>query len=210
MELTMQKLDLRKEYPSYYKARSTPEIIDVKEDKFLSLMGMGAPEDELFQNSIMTIYPVAYSVKKYYKEQGMDFVVPKMECFWWVESNKPFDETPRKEWFWEIIIRMPEYVDAMRVDEIISEVIRTKKNLSLANEVYLKKMTEGKSVQAMHIGSYEEELPTINRMLQYAEQQGYELNGRHHEIYISDPRKTPEERLKTILRYAVKPVAHKQ
>lgn len=203
MEMTMQKLDLRKEYASYYKTGKDPQLVNLNEGKFLSLSGIGAPEGELFQKSIETIYPVAYTIKKYYKQLEKDFVVPKLECFWWVESDVPFAETPRKEWFWELLIQMPEYVDTLKVDDAIAEVIK-KKNISLANEVYLKKINEGQAVQMMHIGSYEEEQVTIENIFEYMELKNLEINGHHHEIYISDPRKTAQEKLQTIIRYAVK------
>lgn len=205
MEMTMQKLDLKKEYASYYKAGKDPQLVNLDEGKFLSLSGMGAPEDELFQTSIETIYPVAYTIKKYYKQSEKDFVVPKLECFWWVESDVPFAETPRKEWFWELLIQMPEYVDTLKVDDAISEVIK-KKNILLANEVYLKKINEGQAIQMMHIGSYEEEQVTIENIFEYMGRKNLEMNGYHHEIYISDPRKTAQEELQTIIRYAVKPI----
>ena len=205
MEMIAQKLYLNKEYPQYYKAEKKPEIIEVEETKFLSLTGMGAPEGTLFINSIEAIYAVAFEVKKSCKLTDQDFVVPKLECFWWVESDLPFDETPRKEWFWELLIRMPEFVEAEKVDDSIAEVIRNK-NISLTNEVYLKHLTEGRSVQVMHIGSYEEEKESIDKIFNYVASERLEICGHHHEIYISDPSKTPTERLKTILRYAVKPI----
>ncbi|MEQ6119624.1 GyrI-like domain-containing protein [Reichenbachiella sp. MALMAid0571] len=203
MEVMAQKVDLKKEFPMYYRAGKRPETIDVEESEFLSLSGMGAPEGNLFMDSIAAIYAVAYVVKKGYQQIGLDFVVPKLECFWWVESDLSFDETPRKEWFWELLIRMPGFVGAKQVDDCIAEVIQ-KKNISLANEVYLKNFAEGKSVQIMHIGSYEEEKPSIDKLLEYVANEGLEICGHHHEVYISDPRKTPAEKLKTILRYAVK------
>lgn len=206
MEVAVQKVDLKKECSQNYKAGKLPEMVDVSEGKFLSLSGIGAPEDALFLESLAAIYAVAFRVKKQYQQIGCDFVIPKLECFWWVESDVSFDKTPRKEWFWELLIRMPEFVEASEVDDCIVEVIR-KKNISLANEVYLKKITEGKSVQIMHIGSYEEEKPSIDKMLEYVAIEGLEISGHHHEVYISDPRNTPTERLKTILRYAVKPIS---
>jgi len=207
MEVLIQKIDLKKEYPQYYKSGKMPEVIEVEESKFLTLSGMGAPENALFMESISTIYAVAYMLKRNYQLVVQDFVVPKLECFWWVESDLPFDETPRKEWFWELLIRMPEFVEAEKVDDSIAEVIR-KKNISLANEVYLKNITEGKSVQIMHVGSYEEEKESIDKILNYVASEGLEICGHHHEVYISDPRKTPVERLKTILRYAVKRIGN--
>ena len=206
MELIAEKIDLKKEYPQYYKSGKKPEIIDVEESKFLSLLGMGAPEGALFMNSIEALYAVAFVVKKSYQLRDQDFVVPKLECFWWVESDLSLDETPRNEWFWELLIRMPEFIEEEKVDDSIAEVIRNK-NISLANEVYLKNLTEGKSVQIMHIGSYEEEKESIEKILEYVLSEGLENCGRHHEVYISDPTRTPTERLKTILRYAVKPIS---
>ena len=203
MEMVLEKVDLAKEFPHFYKAKMKPEIIEVGSSKFLSISGMGAPEAELFENSIGAIYSVAYTVKKYCKTKYQDFKIPKLECFWWVESGIPFEETPRNEWFWELIIRMPEFVDVREVEEAIKESIK-KKNMLLANEVYLKKIDEGRSVQTLHIGSYDEEQATISRILDYMEKENLEMNGHHHEIDVSDPRKTPVERLKTVIRYAVK------
>ena len=202
METTM-KLDLIKEFPSYYKAKSKPKLVALDAANFICISGISAPENELFQNSIEAIYPVAYTVKKYYKNTGMDFKVPKMEAFWWVESEKPFDETPRADWHWQIMIRMPEFVTKSKVEEAIQEVI-AKKHLSLVAEIEFKEISEGKSVQALHTGSYEEEASTISKIMGFMEQNNLQMNGYHHEIYLSDPRKTAEEKLRTILRYAVK------
>ena len=199
----MEKIDFTKVYPEYYKANGTPRSVDLKCINALTISGVCAPEDELFVNSIETIYPVAYTVKKYCKQDGTDFKVPKMEGFWWVESDKPFEETPRSEWYWKIVIPMPEFVTNDHVDQAVEEVIQ-KKGLTLANEVTLQKIDEGKSVQVMHHGSYEDEAPTISKIMGYMEQNNLRLNGKHHEIYLNDPRKTSAEKLKTIIRYAVK------
>ena len=199
----MNKIDLIREYPEYYKAKTTPEFVELSPMNCLAISGVSAPEDEKFTKSIEAIYPVAYTVKKYCKGDTRDFSVPKMEAFWWVDSGKPFEETPREEWYWQIMIRMPEYVTHDHVDQAVEEVIK-KKGSSLANEVTLKQIDEGKSVQAMHIGSYDTEAHTISKILGYMEQQNLRMNGYHHEIYISDPRKTAQDKLKTIIRYAVK------
>ncbi|MEP1779930.1 GyrI-like domain-containing protein, partial [Reichenbachiella sp.] len=111
--------------------------------------------------------------------------------------------TPQNEWHWQLMIRMPEFVTNDHVDQAVEEVIK-KKNLILANEVQLKPINEGRSVQVLHIGSYYQEEPSINKILDYMKLNGLEMNGYHHEIYISDPTKTAEEKLKTIIRYAVK------
>lgn len=199
----MEKLDLQKAHPSYYKANGHPVEVDIEPLCCLSISGIGAPESELFQKSLAAIYPVAFTVKKYCKSDGQDFVVPKLEAFWWVEEGLIFDETPPTDWHWQLMIRMPDYVTDDHVDQAVEEVIK-KKGIVLANEVQLKPIEEGRCVQMLHIGSYHEEQSTIEKIKSYIENNGLEMNGYHHEIYISDPTKTAEEKLKTIIRYAVK------
>ncbi len=209
MEVLQEKTDLKKVYPKYYRASKKPELLTLEPDHFLSLSGMSAPEDDLFLTGIKAMYAVAYRVKAYYKQLDQDFVVPKLECFWWVESTLPFDQTPRKEWFWELLIRMPGFVEKSIVDDCVSLAIK-KTGISMLDEVYFKSIDEGECVQMMHIGSYEEEMPTIEKIQTFLDEKGLEICGRHHEIYISDPFKTPAERLKTILRYTVSPKSNNE
>ncbi|MEO9802982.1 MAG: GyrI-like domain-containing protein [Reichenbachiella sp.] len=199
----MGKLNLIKQHAAYYKANAKPVELEIEPINCLAISGIGAPDGELFQKSIGALYATAYTVKKYGKSDGTDFVVPKLEAFWWVEEGLIFDQTPQNEWHWQLMIRMPEFVTNDHVDQAVEEVIK-KKNLVLANEVQLKPINEGRSVQVLHIGSYYQEEPSINKILDYMKLNGLEMNGYHHEIYISDPTKTAEEKLKTIIRYAVK------
>lgn len=199
----MDKLNLTKTYAAYYKAGSQPEEIQVDPISTLTISGIGAPTGDSFQHSMAALYATAYIVKKYCKSDGTDFLVPKLEAFWWVEEGLIFDETSSDEWHWQLVIRMPEFVTDDHVDQAVEEVIK-KKNIVLANEVQLKPLHEGRSVQVLHIGSYYKEEPSINKILEYMKLNRLEMNGRHHEIYISDPSKTVEEKLKTIIRYAVK------
>lgn len=199
----MEKINLIKEHPAYYKANGKPVEIEVEPINCLTISGIGAPDGDAFQSSIGAMYAVACTVKKYCKSDEKDFVVPKLEAFWWVEEGLVFDETPQSDWHWQLMIRMPEFVSNDHVDQAVEEVIK-KKQIILANEVQLKPIHEGKSVQVLHTGSYYEEAPSINKIMDYIKMNGLEMNGHHHEIYISDPTKTPEEKLKTIIRYAVK------
>lgn len=199
----MNKLDLVKQNPKYYKASPQPQVLELKPFNYLSIGGISAPEAEQFMHSVGVIYAVAYTVKKYCKEMGKDFGVPKMEGQWWVESGIPFEETPRDQWHWNIMLMMPEYVDTLLRDKAVKEVIK-RKGIILANEVKLAPIDEGKSVQVLHLGPYEDEGPTIEKILSYIDNHGLDMNGYHHEIYLSDPRRTPKERLKTIIRYPVK------
>lgn len=197
----MEKLDLTKAHPEYYKANKKISVVDLKTLKYLSIKGVSAPEAELFMKSIEAIYKVAYTLKKKYKSLGSDFTVAKMEGQWWVESDLPFNETPREEWYWNVLIRLPEFISKADVDEAVQLLVP--KGIPLVNEVDFYLMEEGKSVQTLHVGSYDAEEETIDKLLSYIDENGMKMNGYHHEIYITDPRRTPVERLKTIIRYPV-------
>ena len=127
----------------------------------------------------------------------------KLEGLWWVESDKPALEVPREEWQWKLLIRMPESVTSEIVEKAEAEVIK-KKGIELINEIKFEKMTEGKCVQIMHVGPYSIEPESLAKMRKLMEEKNLVENGLHHEIYLSDPRRVPEERMKTILRQAVK------
>ena len=199
----MNKLDLTKADKTYYLAKNEPQIVEVKDYNYLAISGVSSPEDPIFLGAIEAIYGVAYGVKFALKEQGNDFVVPKMEGQWWVEGTLPFEQTPREEWHWNIVIPMPEFVTKADVEEAIQNAI-VKKGSKQISEVEFKQLNEGKCVQILHIGSYDAEGPTLAKLFQFVGEQGLEVNGKHHEIYISDPRQTALENLKTILRYPVK------
>lgn len=199
----MNKLDLTKTDKNYYTAKKDPQLVDVSAYNYLNISGVSAPEAEVFTSAIEALYAVAYGVKFAYKEEGKDFVVPKMEGQWWVEGELPFDQTPREEWHWNIVIPMPEFVSKSVVESAIQQAI-AKKGLAQISEVEFKPLNEGKSVQILHLGSYEDEAPTLEKLFAFVAEQGLEINGYHHEIYLSDPRRTESSKLRTILRYPVK------
>jgi len=199
----LKKIDLKKEDKTYYSAKLTPSLQQFGAIDYITISGVCAPDAPLFRNSIEAIYPVAYTIKKYCKAEGNDFVVPKMEAYWWVESELPFDQVPRDEWYWKIMIRMPEFVTTAHVEEAIQAIVEGK-NTPLVNEVNHEQISEGKSAQILHVGSYEDEKSTLEKLYKFIADNGLAINGYHREVYLSDPRKTAPERLKTILRYAVK------
>lgn len=198
-----EKLDLFKTDKNYYKSSPEPAIIEIPATNYLSLKGLSSPEDEQFLCAIEAIYAVAYSLKYTSKVLGHDFVVPKMEGQWWVESELPFEEVPREEWHWNILIRLPDFITPQQVDKSAEEVVN-KNNLTQANEVNFITLMEGTCVQILHIGSYDNEKGTLEKMMSYIQDRGKVINGYHHEIYISDPRKTPSEKLKTLIRYPIR------
>ena len=103
--LTIAKLDLAKAYPEYYRATQKPQLVNFEPYHYLTCQGQCAPEDAYFLGAIEVMYPLAYGIKFLCKKQELDFVIPKMEAFWWVEGDLPYDETPREEWHWKILFQ---------------------------------------------------------------------------------------------------------
>jgi hypothetical protein len=199
----MEKLDLIKTLGKYYKAKTAPEILEIAEGKFVTIEGKGEPAEKEFLEKTATLYPVAYGIKKIYKENGKDFGVPKLQGLWWVNSDKPALQVPKSEWFWKLMIRVPDFVTTEMHAKVVEEVF-TKKKLLLAKNVLLENFTEGKSIQMLHIGSYATESITLKRMDDFVQENGLTKTGKHHEIYLSDPNKTKSDKLQTILRQPVK------
>ncbi len=199
----MSKLDLLKEYKSYYNAGENPEIVEFDEANYLTIEGIGEPAGKMFVSKVEALYPLAYGIKKICKEQDKDFGVPKLEGLWWVEGDTPALEIPRSEWRWKLLIRMPEFITKELMFSVQPVVAKKKKN-ELVQKIALEKMTEGKCVQIMHIGPYSTEHKTINELMAFIDANGISVNGKHHEIYLSDPRKNKPDKMKTIIRYPVK------
>lgn len=199
----MEKLDFKKAYKSYYSAKQTPELLTFEPIPYLMISGKGEPGGSEFQQATEALFPLAYGIKKICKLQGKDFGVPSLEGLWWTEGNKPATEVPRSEWHWKLMIRMPDFADKEMFKTALAEVMKKKKN-PLLNNVSFEKLNEGKCVQILHIGAYSDEQPTIDLMYDFMKKQNLKHNGLHHEIYLSDPRKTKPELLKTIIRQPVK------
>jgi len=201
--MIMSKLNLIEAYPEYYKAKPSPELVEFEPYQYITIQGNSEPNAPVFLAAINDLYKLVYSIKFYHKNEGMDFKIPKMEAFWWVEGELSFEETPQEEWFWKIMFRMPDFVGEGEFNMAVDKLIQERK-LDSDHQLKFESIHEGKSVQALHIGSYYDERGTLEKMFVFMKENGLEVNGQHHEIYISDPRKTAEEKLKTILRYAVK------
>ena len=197
------KYDLTKEYASYYTAKTTPEIVDVEGGYFLTIEGRGAPEGEEFQSKIGALYALAYGIKMLMKKEGRDLTVAKLEGLWWVDSDRHYLEVPREEWRWRLLIRQPEFVTHEIVQRAKEEVLE-RKGLDLVKEIKVEEIAEGRCVQILHVGPYSTEPESLAKLYELMEAEGLTFNGFHHEIYLSDPRKPPAERLRTILRQPVK------
>ena len=199
----MSKVDLSKELKGVYKAKKKPELIDVPAGKFLAIDGKGDPNGPEYQEAIQALYGAAYTLKFHNKAMGKDFKVMALEGLWWIEDgvfdmNNP---VPREQWRWTSMIRVPDFVEQCTFDEILPELVE--KRGEKVREVRLVEFDEGLSAQILHIGPYSEETSNINKLHQWVAEQGYRLRDKHHEIYMSDPRRTKSENLKTIIRHPV-------
>lgn len=203
----MEKFDLTKLHKTYFSAKTVPEIVDIEAACYLSILGKGDPSSEAFAADIQALYPVAYAIKFACKEVGKDFTVSKLEGQWWFDEQKfgaptlpeAPQKVPRSEWEYRLLIRMPDFVDAKMVASAVASVI-SKKKMPTAARVHFFEMTEGKCVQMLHVGAFADEPVSLQKMLDFMLGQGMLKNGLHHEIYLSDFRKTAPEDLKTILR----------
>lgn len=208
MEATIEKLDLQKADPNYYKVGKEPKVVDLDPYYYLIVQGKGSPESEHVWKAVEKLYAVAYSIKFNCKAEDMDFVVPKMEGFWWIDGGfyeqHKMPETPKDKWNWKFMIRMPDFVEEDHFYRAIQKVKLKNPKLIQNDEVSFELLNEGRCIQILHLGSYHNEEANVSRIMEYAQNKGLTINGYHHEIYLSDPRRTPEHKLKTIIRYQIK------
>lgn len=207
----MEKLDLTKLYKTYYSTKPVPETVDFPSARYVSILGKGDPSGEAFVADIQLLFPVAYGVKAICKAAGRDFGVPKLEGLWWYDEQqfgKPGmaeapQKVPRSAWEYRLLLRMPDFVDEKMVAQAVETVV-SKKKMPAAARVQYFELTEGTCVQMLHVGAYADEPATLQKMLDFMQAKNMSKNGLHHEIYLSDFRKTAPEALKTILREPVK------
>lgn len=207
----MEKLDLAKKYKNYFTAKTKPELIQIEAAQFISICGKGDPNDKPFAERIEALYTTAYTIKFSSKAKDKDFVVSKLEGLWWFDERKyagktitsSATEVPRSEWEYRLLIRLPEFVTKQDLENAIETVVE-KKNLKLAKQIEFYSMTEGKCVQILHMGPFSTEPESLLKIKAFMEENMLSKNGHHHEIYLSDFRKTEAEKLKTILREPAK------
>lgn len=199
------KIDLCKQHKNEYATPKSPVLVTVGEATYLAVNGRGEPGGPEFTDKVGALYGVAYTVKMTRKFAGLqDYVVSKMEGQWWVDGTcQDFARVPRDQWNWRIMIRTPEIVTTAELKQAVS-TLAAKGKAPSAGLVKLESFMEGPCVQMLHVGPYNREAETIAQMRTFAEQNDLEFHGRHHEIYLSDPRRVAPEKLKTILRIPVR------
>lgn len=205
--------DFKKEYKEFYLPKAKPEIVTVPRMNFIVVEGKGDPNDEggEYKKAIGILYAVAYTIKMskmgdHRIEGYFDYVVPPLEGFWWQNGIEGIDYTKKEEFNWISVIRIPDFVTESEFAWAVSEVEK-KKGIDCSNAKFLS-IEEGLCVQCMHIGAFDNEPATIALMDEYVEKMGYKNdfsgNRLHHELYLSDARKVPCERWKTVIRHPIK------
>ncbi|MBR0478887.1 MAG: GyrI-like domain-containing protein [Solobacterium sp.] len=205
--------DFKKEYKEFYMPKNTPAIITVPPINYIAVRGHGDPnqEDGEYKQSIGLLYGIAYTIKMSRKSDHMmdgyfDFVVPPLEGFWWQDGIQGVDYARKDDFNWISVIRLPDFVTREEFDWAVSEAAVKKKTDFSKVEFFV--YDEGLCVQCMHNGPYDDEPATVSLMHRYMEKQGYVLDitdkRLHHEIYLSDARKTAPEKMKTVIRHPIK------
>ena len=204
--------DYKKEYKEYYMPPKTPTIVDMPTMNYIAVRGKGNPNDEggEYKAAIGLLYGIAFTLKMSYKgsykiDGYFEYVVPPLEGLWWQVGDGKIDYSHKENFEWVSMIRLPDFIKEKDFEWAKSEA--TKKKKLDFSKVEFFSYQEGKCVQCMHIGSYDNEPATIAQMESYAESAGYRmdrsLDRRHHEIYLSDPRKGNPDNLKTVIRLPI-------
>ena len=205
-------IDYKKEYKDLYLPKSAPMIIDVPSMQFVAVEGKGNPNDENgeYQKAIAVLYGVQYTIKMSKKGNDapagyFDYVVPPLEGFWWLDNNEHTFEADKSKYNWLSVIRLPEFVDEKVFEWACSEASK-KKKIDVRKAQFLT-IKEGLCVQCLHTGSYDDEPESLQLIHDFIVKNGLQNDisktRKHHEIYLSDPRKTEADNLKTVLRIPV-------
>ncbi len=205
--------DFKKEYKEFYMPKNKPEIVTVPKANYIAVRGEGNPneEDGAYKNAIGVLYAVAYTLKMSYKtdykiEGFFEYVVPPLEGFWWQNGVDGIDYGNKDTFKWISVIRLPDFITKKDFDWAVETASKKKKiDCSIAEFMTI---DEGLCVQIMHNGSYDDEPASVALMDEYLVENGYEndINDKrlHHEIYLSDPRKTATEKCKTVIRHPIR------
>lgn len=200
----MKKIDFKKEFkPLYSPPKGKISIVDVPVMNFLMVDGVGYPVgNPAYEQALVALYGISYGLKFVSKAQGKDYVVTPLEGLWWMEDVSGFSMERKDEWEWTMMIMQPEWVTRNMVDAVLADMAQ-KKDLIVLEDLRFEAYHEGLSAQTFYVGPYSEEGPTIANMHAHIEAEGYLLRGKHHEIYLSDARKTAPEKLKTVIRQPI-------
>jgi hypothetical protein len=201
----MEKLDLKKtRKPLFTALRNRFVMINAPPVSYLMVDGQGDPNTaQAYRPAVESLYATAFTIKFACKANGRDFVVMPLEGLWSAPDPESFVARRKDEWDWTMMIMVPDYVDD---ETFLAARIRARKKLgALPESLRLESLEEGLCLQALHVGGYDDEGPLLARLHgEIMPSGGYDFAGRHHEVYLSDPRKTAPEKLKTVIRQPVR------
>lgn len=207
--------DYKKEYKEFYMPKKKPSIVEIPKMNYIAVREKGNPNDENgeYKKSIGLLYAIAFTIKMSYKgthkiDGYFEYVVPPLEGFWWQENTQGFDYNRKEDMQFISVIRLPDFVTKDDFKWAVDEATQKKKQDFSKVEFFT--YDEGICVQCMHIGSYDNEPETVALMHKHMEESGCELDitdsRLHHEIYLSDPRRCDESKLKTVIRHPIKKI----
>jgi hypothetical protein len=204
-----EKIDIFKRHKAEYKAGKKPALVLTTRGMYLAVDGQGAPGSDSYLAAIAALYGMAYTIKMGRKSDGKgDYTIGKLEALYWDDEGSDLDPARMESWRWRLLIRTPEEVAGFVIRDADLDLararLREKKKDAGADLVKLEYLEEGLCVQMMHVGSYESEGETLALMQAFCAAEQLTAHLRHHEVYLSDPRRVAPENLKTILRMPVR------
>ena len=197
------KVDLKKELASYRARRGVFEVIDVPPLRYLMIDGHGDPNEQEYADAVSTLFPVAYKLKFLSKrELDRDYVVMPLEALWWSDDMAAFtSDRDKSRWDWTALNLVPEWI----TDELVDRA-RSAADAPALDRLRVETLEEGRCVQTLHLGPFDDEGPVLDELHHgFVPAHGLRMTGKHHEIYLNDARRTPAEKLRTILRQPVRP-----
>ena len=203
----MGSIDLKKVHAEHYSAKpGNPVVVDVPPRPYLMIDGTGDPNTApAYRNAVETLYPLAYGLRAAIKQATGDaYTVMPLEGLWWVPDHEDFSYEDRSDWQWTSMICLPDAVAEVDAARVLAEVTE-RKQLPSGDLARIERFGDGTAAQVLHIGPYSEEPPTIEALHRFILDAGHALTGKHHEIYLSDARKTDTAKLRTILRQPFAP-----
>lgn len=200
------KIDFKKTLDGFKAKRGEFRILDVPVTRYLMIDGAGDPNvSPEYAAALAALYPVAYALKfASRRELERDYVVPPLEGLWWADDMDSFtNRRDKSQWRWTMMLMAPDWITE-RMFEAALAAVRAKGAPGLLGGVRLESLAEGRCVQTLHVGPFDDEGPVLERLhREFVSAHGLRLTGKHHEIYLSDPRRTAPEKLRTILRQPV-------
>lgn len=200
----MKTIDLKKTLKAYYSASAAkPALVDVPPMNCLMIDGTGDPSGPVFQEAVGSLYSVAYTLKfAFKKDRAVDYPVMALEALWCADDVADFCNNKRDAWEWTVFIVLPDVVTGKDVAAAVATV-KKKAKFPRFPEIRFERFAEGRAAQILHVGPYAAEGPTVQRLHRFVVEQGLKLRGKHHEIYLGDPRRSAPEKLRTIIRHPV-------